>query len=311
MGVAQSDIGNIRAYFKWLNDVYRRSYDHYALVIRQADAEAQTEQAWLDFASGVGIGSAVGLIGEAAIAGRSAEKALESVVELGSEFVEGGISSRLKFDVPRPTVGAEFAPALKEVQSLKRLDELNATILPMAVKGLQSYADPIVQAERLSAELRVAEAGGERRISDADIQSMNLKLMRFELASWLFDRDVDATALRFEALRKSYTGKQPPTDQRCEQDIWIPWIAQQSGEATRNVFITPVLSRPVLANHLVDVGLAARGGPGGRLNADISNWRRIRPEEVASLREPHQQLILGARAEQGALPAHWRSLFLF
>jgi hypothetical protein len=44
-------------------------------------------------------------------------------------------------------------------------------------------------------------------------------------------------AARFDALRTAYNGKQPPSDMRCEQDIWIPWIAQQSGEAIRNVFV--------------------------------------------------------------------------
>lgn len=160
------DINNIRNYFKWLNDVYARCYGHYALVINQADAEAQTEQAWLDIASGVTIGVAVGLIGEAAIAGLAAKAALESVAEVAGELVEGGIGSRVKFEVLRPIVATELAPALKEVQSLKKLDQLNAAILPATVAS-SVYLDPIVQAERLTTELRVAEAGGARRMTDS------------------------------------------------------------------------------------------------------------------------------------------------
>lgn len=305
---ANADITNIRAYFKWLNDVYARCYQHYALVIAQAGAEAQTEQAWLDFASGVAIGATVGLISEAAIAGRVAEKALESVTEVAAEFAEGGIGSFAKFDVPKPALSTD-APALKQVATLAKLDELNAAVLPAAISG-SLYLDPIVQSERLTAELRVAEAGGARRMSDADVQEMRLKLMRFEVSSSQSDRVVTTAAAAFDALRKRYQGQQPPSDQRTEQDIWIPWITQQSGAPQLNLFITPVLSRTVLANHLVDIGLAGRGAPGGRLNADISQSRRTKPDDILTTKEPHQQLILGARAEAPAIPPFWAKLLL-
>lgn len=306
---ANADITNIRAYFKWLNDVYARCYQHYALVIAQAGTEAQTEQAWLDFASGVAIGATVGLISEAAIAGRAAEKAIESVTEVAAELAEGGIGSFAKFDVPKPALTSDSAPALKQVATLAKLDELNAAVLPAAI-GASLYLDPIVQSERLTAELRVAEAGGARRMSDADVQQMRLKLMRFEVSSSQSDRVVTTAVAAFDALRKRYTGRQPPSDQRTEQDIWIPWITQQSGAPQLNLFITPVLSRTVLANHLVDIGLAGRGAPGGRLNADISQSRRTKPDDIMTTKEPHQQLILGARAEAPAIPPFWAKLLL-
>lgn len=306
---ATQDINSLREYYKWLNSVYRRCYDHYELVVKQAAAEAQTEQAWLDYASGVAIGVTVGLIGEAIIAGRAAEKALEGIAEVAGEFVEGGISANVKFDVPVPKIAPELSPALRQVQSLQKLDDLSAAVLPMAT-GSQVYADAIVDTERISADIRVGEAGGKRRMTDSDIQQRHLKLMRFELASMRSDQEVDAAAARFDALRKAYVGKQPPTDMRTEQDIWIPWIAQQSGEPIRNVFVTPVLSRPVLANHLVDIGLAGRDGAGGRLNADITKSRMTKPGEVLSTLQPHQQLIIGARAENSGLPEFWRGVFL-
>lgn len=311
---ATQDINALREYFRWVNSVYRRCYDHYDLVIKQAAAEAQTEQAWLDYASGAAIGITVGLAAEgviaaAAKAGLAAEKSLEAVGEVAGEFIEGGISANVKFDVPVPKIAPELSPALRQVQTLQKLDDLCATVLPMAT-GSQVYTDAIVGTERISADLRVAEAGGKRRMTDSGIQQEHLKLMRFELASFQSDREVDAAATRFDALRTAYSVKQPPSDVRCEQDIWIPWIAQQSGEAIRNVFVTPVLSRPVLANHLVDIGLAARGGPGGRLNADISKSRRTKPDDLMSTLEPHQQLIIGARAENPALPGVWRAIFL-
>lgn len=306
---ANSDITNIRAYFKWLNDVFARCHQHYALVIAQAGAEAQTEQAWLDFASGVATGATVGLISEAVIAGRAAEKAIESVTEVAAEFVEGGIGSFAKFDVPKPALSADLAPALKQVATLAKLDELNAAVLNKAISGLL-YLDPIVQSERLTAELRVAEAGGARRMSDADVQEMHLRLMRFEVSSSQSDRVITTAVAAFDALRQRYMGLQPPSDERTEQDIWIPWITQQSGAPQLNVFITPVLSRTVLANHLVDIGLARRGAPGGRLNADISQSRRRKPDDVLTTIEPHQQLIVGARAQAPSIPSLWAKLLL-
>jgi hypothetical protein len=172
------------------------------------------------------------------------------------------------------------------------------------------YTDAIVDTERISADIRVGEAGGKRRMTDSEIQQKHLKLMRFELASFRSDQEVDAVAAQFDALRKAYVGKQPPSDLRTEQDIWIPWITQQSGEPIRNVFVTPVLSRTVLANHLVDIGMAARDGAGGRLNADVSKSRAMKPGEIMSTLQPHQQLIVGARAAIVGLPEFWRGVFL-
>jgi hypothetical protein len=304
---ANADITNIRAYFKWLNDVYARCYQHYALVIAQAGAEAQTEHAWLDFASGVAIGATVGLISEAAIAGRAAEKALESVTEVAAEFAEGGLGSFANFDVPKPALSAD-APALNRSPRWRSWMNSMQPCFPRLSASL--YLDPIVQSERLTAELRVAEAGGARRMSDADVQEMRLKLMRFEVSSSQSDRVVTTAVAAFDALRRRYKGQQPPSDQRTEHDIWIPWISQQSGAPQLNVFITPVLSRTVLANHLVDIGLAGRGAVGGRLNADISQSRRTKPDNIMTTKEPHQQLILGARAEAPAIPPFWAKLLL-
>jgi hypothetical protein len=166
---ATQDINSLREYYKWLNSVYRRCYDHYELVVKQAAAEAQTEQAWLDYASGVAIGITVGLgaeilIAKAAKAGLAAEKSLEAVGEVAGEFVEGGISANLKFDVPVPKIASELSPALRQVQSLQMLDDLSAAVLPMAT-GAQVYTDAIVDAECISAEIRVSEAGGKRRMA--------------------------------------------------------------------------------------------------------------------------------------------------
>lgn len=142
---------------------------------------------------------------------------------------------------------------------------------------------------------------------------MHLKLMKIELITFSSqsDRQVAAAATTFNELRTRYSSQQPPQDQRCEQDVWIPWIAQQSGEGTRNIFVTHVLNRTVLANHLVDIGLAARGTVGGRLNSDISDSRMSKPGDIMSTREPHQQLIVGARSEAGLLPMYWARMFLF
>jgi hypothetical protein len=314
LDTARSDVNNIRIYFTWVNGVYTRCYGHYDLVIKQANAEAQTEQAWLDFVSGVAIGSAVGLIAEALIAGRTvsflSEKALETISEVGAEFVEGGIGTFAKFQVPTATTLGDIAPALKQVQALQRLDELNTVVLSMAVPGTYVYSAPIVMTEKLSADLRVAEAGGKRQFTDAQVSDYSARLKKIDTATVNLDESVKKAEAAFDVLRLRYSSKQAPSDQRTEQDVWIPWIAKQSGEGTRNVLITPVLSRTVLANHLVDIGLAARGTRGGRLNADISKSYQAKRNNMTIWLEPHMQLIEGARAEQAGLPAFWNDVFL-
>ena len=109
--------------------------------------------------------------------------------------------------------------------------------------------------------------------------------------------------LKFDALRAAYMGKQAPTDQRCEQDIWIPWIAKQNPGEEGFWSTGPVRddhpAQPLRRHRSGDAG--ARGG---RLNADVDTSHsdvNYGPTGVSSV-STSDELALGAKAEQ----AHWR-----
>jgi hypothetical protein len=138
--------------------------------------------------------------------------------------------------------------------------------------------------------------------------------VRFELESLKLEAALKAVEAKFEALRVAYAGKQAPSDQRCEQDIWIPWIAKQSPVSESFFSLGSILSNKVLKNHFVDIGLATRGTRGGRLNADIeephTQWVKDERYSTMTVWSPEQQLHGGAAAAAPDIPAYWKDVFL-
>ena len=318
---AKGDVDSIRAYYRSVNSVYTRTYGHYKLCIQQANAQVDSEQKWVNLVAGIAVGVSLGLMSEATLGALATRLAYELLVETATELGEGLLGSALTPQLRTATISDELHPAWKQVQALQQLDQLSSAVLGMAIPGATVYSNAIVLAERLSAELRVAEAGGERRMSDADIRSDYLKLMGFELKGLGMDNALNDVEPKFAALRKGYLGKQAPSDQRCEQDIWIPWIAEQDPNPTY-VIIGSILENDVLVNHFVDIGLAARGSRGGRLKANVEK-PELEPEAppddstgptkapFARLYEsPAQQLQLAAAAEVRGLSGYWNDVFL-
>jgi hypothetical protein len=321
---AKQDVANIREYFKWVNGVYERTFGHYSLVIRQAAARAESQQEWADAAFGFAIGVTVGVLAEASLGAKAADTAFEILVEIGAEGVEnligvGASKAGLKPEVPRAKIAEELLPAFKQVVALQQLDDLNQTVLALAVPGTFVYTDPLVQATRLASEAHIAHTGGARQMSDDEVRKGVEHLKKFAQASAAARQKLDAAKAKFEALRKAYTGKQAPSDQRCEQDIWIPWIAQQ--DADGSLIFGSVLTNKVIANHLVDIGMAARGVRGGRLNADVENSQMMAlpmnadpdaeplPAKMESTK-PSLQLKLGAAEQEASVRAFWKDVFL-
>jgi hypothetical protein len=307
---AKKDVDDVRTYFSWVNSVYGRCFGHHELVVGQAGAQIESQQAWADFAFGLLTGVAVGVLAETAVAAAGIKLTYEVILEIAGEIVEGGLAASAKPSGPAIATVPDLAPALKSVRALTRLDQLNAALLGMAVPGAYVYSDAIVESERLTAELRVAEAGGARRIPDAEVQQRYQKLMAFDVKTLLLTTQLAAAETTFQTLRGKLAGRQAPTDVRCEQDIWIPWIAHQSPTSTSFFQFGIPLENKILLNHFVDIGLAARGSRGGRLNADTVNPHVRYHASGVSTTGPAEQLVDGAKQAMAGLPAYWQGVFL-
>jgi hypothetical protein len=317
---AKGDVDNIKAYFKWVTDVYDRSYSHYDLLLKQANEQADSQQAVVDFIFGVALGVAVGALSEVTLGAWAADTAFELLAEVAAEGAEGGLglgaaAAGIKPEIAKAKVSDDLNPAFKKIQALQQLDGLNSAVLTMAIPGPLVYADPIVQTERLSAELRVAEAKGERKMSDLDIRQAYLKLMQVDLRSLQLENAIKVQQGKFDALRAAYMGKQAPTDVRTEQDIWIPWIAKQETEGAWLGLFDSILEKRIITNHFVDIGLAAYGSPGGRLNADAGASNSAITPMDAPVGVPHLvpgplQLKKGAIAAQSGVTEFWKDVFL-
>ena len=145
---AQTDISNIRGYFKWVNDVYDRCYEHYELVLKQAKKQADTQQAWMDFISGVITGVAIGVIADAIPFLQATEGIAKVLSEAAAGSTSGGIGALTKTNAPALTPPIELNPAFKKVVSLQQLDKLNTEVLSLAVPGTLVFSNPLVQIER-------------------------------------------------------------------------------------------------------------------------------------------------------------------
>ncbi len=311
--VAKQDVANIRAHFVFVNGVYKRSFDHHALVVDQVKAQAVTKQAWVDFAFGVGVGVGVGLFSEALIAGRLAEAAYETLAEVGAELVEGGIARIVKPEVPKAELIPGLAPELKQIRSLQMLDDLNAVVLQLAVPGTMVFSDSLVQSERVLAELRLIAAGADadsRRMTDAEIRDKFAKITKFDATGADAETKLATTMADFDRLRALFFERPPVADQQVEQDIWIPWLAVQD----LDTFFAPTVFNALMRAHLRDIGVTARLGVGGFPYRDpvLGNYWPHNPgtdEEKAVVRS-YQQQKESAAAEAKHLPAFWNRVFL-
>ncbi len=310
---SKQDITNIRTHFGFVNGVYKRSFDNHAMVIAQAKAQAETKQAWVDFAFGVAVGVSVGMMGEALIAGRLAESAFELVAEVGAEMVEGGIASRVKPEVPKFELLPDAAPELKQIRSLQILDDLNVVVIEMAVPGASVFTQPLVQCERVTAELRLIASGADekhRKMTDDQIREQFAKITKFDQASAQADAKLAASKAAFDKLRAQFFARPPITDAKVEQDIWISWIAAQAIDT----FFAPTLFNSLIRQHFRDIGLSGRLGVEGLGNYDRlfgEYWPHNpgTPQERAVVAS-YTALKNAAAAEGKAIPAFWNKVFL-
>ena len=310
---SKQGIADIRSYFTNVNGVYKRSYDHHAMVVAQAKAQAETKQQWVDFAFGVGTGIAVGLMSEALIAGKLAEVAYETVAEVGAEMVEGGIARVLKPEVPKVELLPELAPEFKQIQSLKILDDLNVAVLQLAAPGTFTFTDPMVQTERVGAELRLISAGADadhRRMSDDDIRSKFTKLQAFDAASATSDTQLETAREKFANLRRALASAPPLTDAQVEQDIWIPWIMVQDIDT----FFAPTIFSALMRNHFSDIGLTQRLGviPLGNQDSLFGQFWPNNPSTDQEHRvvDSYRDFKAAATTQGKLLPAFWSKVFL-
>ena len=310
---SKEDIGSIRSYFGSVNGVYKRSHDHHAMVVAQAKAQAETKQQWVDFAVGVGTGIAVGLMSEALIAGKLAEAAYETVAEVGAELVEGGIARAFKPEVPKVELLPELAPEFKQIRSLQTLDDLNVAVLQLAAPGTFTFTDPMVQTERLSAELRLISAGADadhRRMSDDDIRSKFDKLKKFDAASANSNTQLETARAAFAKLRSALASAPPLTDAQVEQDIWIPWIMAQDIDT----FFAPTIFSALMRNHFADIGLTGRLGviPLGNQDSLFGQFWPNNPttEQEHRVVNSYKDFKDAAGREGKLLAAFWNKVFL-
>ena len=310
---SKQDVANIRNHFAFVNGVYKRSFDHHALVVAQAKAQAESKQAWVDFAFGVGVGVGIGLMSEALIAGRLAEVAYETLAEVGAELVEGGIARLVKPEVPKAELLPELAPELKQIRSLQFLDELNVLVVQMAVPGTFVFTDPLVQSERVLAELRLIAAGAaaeHRKLTDTEIRERFAKIAKFETASAQAEAKLVEAKATFDKLRTSYFGRPAIADEQVEQDIWIPWIAAQDIET----FFAPTLFNPLIRRHLRDIGVTTRLGTSGLPYRDsiLGEYWPHNPstDEERAVVASYKLQKDRAAAEAKKLPAFWNKVFL-
>lgn len=289
IGIGKGQVAQIRSFWAQLNGAYERVYGHYTMVLSQGAAAARKEEVVANVLIGTGLGIFADITLPATLVNAAVRQVLSEVspniAQVPMQFKAGGSDA-----APLP----DQLPAFKQLQTVSKLDELQSILLQVADPAPQLLGSLALAAERLIGETRVAQAGGRREMSDAQVKQDYDRLEGALSKLAAIDEPLRQAQSKFDLLGKTFSGLTIPTDREAEQDIWIEWIVAQGSPPY-------ALNNRVIANHLRDIELSGGASdlPYGRLKVNFGHWITVYDLDDA---------YNGASQELPGVQRHWQRL---
>ena len=285
-------ISSFRARAGAINKTYSATYDAYQAHANQIGKDVKKREAIakcvIEIAQIAG-GAGTGKLLVEAISGAIgiSEKLLETGYEVGKSGV-GLLVELRKIDTEKEAVSGN-TPDFSELPSLRRLDDLNAAIVPVLAEGA-TISSILVEIDRLQKSLG-PDGGGAGPAGNGKIPVDEFK-DRFGRAMTVTQKlEEVGSALpgqieKFENLGLLLKNAPIPDGLRCEQDLWIIWCIDQESTITQKITGTPI---SVATPYLKSIGVM-NPGPRGLVEPDLflaseddikEQAKRMRSDDIA------------------------------
>ncbi|HEY6057072.1 MAG TPA: hypothetical protein VIV06_03525, partial [Candidatus Limnocylindrales bacterium] len=179
-------------------------------------------------------------------------------------------------------------PMIQEVAMWKRVSEIYRAGLEMTPLSKASHALSLALAD-LIADVRVFEAGGETKLTEASITSTISKLETQEAELTKATTELTTKVSELKALKISVQAIDPKAKsvQQVERDIWVMWMSELAYDSN-------ILDLDAIEDHI---------GPKGLKIVDFG-WYTSDADENAAIEQARSDaMFLKAEASKGEVPA--------
>ena len=207
----------------WVNGSYTLAYGHHTTLVGQLGASAAADQILANLAVGLALNVLTGGVAEIL---ETMDVIGHAAAFWGDQLVNTVAGAVAAPNIPAPVTTATSAPAFKELKGLQKLDELNQHAFKLASDGSRAIVKVLLEAGKLQDAL-MAPAGDAGSIEKTQF------VQRMDTLGTLFDQIPPATTqivagnAKFDTLWATFFQSPWPSDMKCEQDIWIVWMAEQ------------------------------------------------------------------------------------
>jgi len=220
-----------------ISTVYTEAYNTFRGVLNRAQQEAQNQQRWTDVVVGVICGTAAGLAAAFVLPSTAAgwfsltlaEAGTAAASSAGQGIASGAIAaaaSSLTTVAGQNINSSGLDPMIQQVAMWQRVAGIYRSGLELTPLSRATHALSLALADLL-AEVRVLEAGGKTKLTEATIASTLATLEQQESGLTPVTTELTAKVTDLAALKASVQAIDPKAKPvtAVERDIWVMWMS--------------------------------------------------------------------------------------
>jgi hypothetical protein len=281
-----------------ISAVYVEAYNIFRGVLDTAQQDARNQQRWTDIIVGVACGTAAGLAAAFVLPSTAAGWFSLTLAEAGtaaaSSAGQGVLSATIAAAASSATTvagqsisSAGLDPMIQEVEMWKKVSAIYRSGLQLTPLSKASHALSMSLGD-LIADVRVFEAGGTTKLTEASIATTLTKLEQQEGGLTTATTDLTAKVADLKSLKASVEAINPKvkTVPQVERDIWVMWMATLAHDSN-------ILDINAIENHI---------GPKGLRIVDFGSYTSDADENEAIDQAKGDAMFLDAEAKGTEVP---------
>ncbi|HET9647139.1 MAG TPA: hypothetical protein VFP34_02790 [Microlunatus sp.] len=282
-----------------ISAIYTQAYNTFRGVLNAAQQEAQNQQRWTDIIVGVICGTAAGLAAAFVLPSTAAGWFSLTLAEAGtaaaSSAGQGLASAALSaaassaLTVPGQVISsAGLEPSIQQIAMWQKVAGIYRSGLEVAQLTQASHQTTMALSD-LIADVRVFEAGGTTKLTDASIASTLTQLEQQDSQLTVATTELTNKITELQTMNTAVAAINPQakTAPQMEKDIWVLWMATLAKNSN-------ILDIDAIEDHI---------GPKGLKIVDFGWYTSDADENEAIDQARSDAMFLEAEANNAQVPA--------